>query len=953
MTTAHSLSFGPFRLLPGRRTLLDGELPLRLGSRAFDILVLLAERAGELVSTTELMATVWPGSVVDAGSLRVHVAALRKALGDGRDGHRYIVNLPLQGYCFVAPVQRDVAPRSAAATEAAGPAVPAPAPSSAPAAAASLPALLTRLVGRDALVAELIRQLPLRRCLTLVGPGGIGKTTVALAVAAEVAAGYPQHACVVELAPLADEALVPTALASALGIVVPPTEPERGLAAYLRDKRMLVVLDNCEHLIGAVASLAETLLAHAPGVHLIATSREPLRIQGEWVQRVISLPAPPRAKTMSAREAQDYAATQLFVERARASLDSFELRDADVPAVAEICHRLDGIPLAIELAAASIEQLGVAGLAAQLGDCMALLTRGRRTALPRHQTLRATLDWSHALLPEAERTLLRRLAPFRSHFTLDDALQLGALPHGSEAVAGLVGKSLLVADISGEVVHYRLLELTRDYAAQKLAESGEAAAWARRHAEHLLAQLARAAAEREQQHPGPWLAHHARCIADLRAAAQWCFSPQGDTAIGITLAALAAPLCFALSLMAEFRQLAEQALAAVEADAQAGLPQAATEQRLREEMALREAHGHALWHTRGGGPAMSAAFSRALALAEQLQATDFQLRAVWGLWLLCNTGGDYAGSVRMAERFGEIAAPAPADTGTALAHDRMMALGLHLHGEQARARRHAQRVLEHPLTVNHAARNSGFQFDQRVASRAVLARISWLHGLPEQALLHARHAVDEALAIGHALSLCYAIANGAAPVAFWAGEMDTARRYTELLMARATEHSLYFWQAFGEGYRLLLALHDQPEARPPDPLAGLTNPSVNTLLLETLCTIDAGVIDERMRARMRSDQGGWCAPELLRLQAVERLAQGGPAAAAEARQLLLQGLALARAQQAAAWELRCTMSLARLGQQQGRPAEARVDLAAVLGRFEEGQATRDLVEAAALLRSLG
>ena len=258
MSADHVLSFGPFRLMPSQRMLLEGERPLRLGSRAFDILVTLAERAGEVVSNGELMARVWPNTVVEPGALRVHLFGLRKALGDGRGEQRYIVNVPQQGYCFVAPVERAAARvRPAADDQQAATQAPEQHAVFDAAAIAPLPVLLTRVVGRDELVGNLVRELPTRRCVTFVGTGGIGKTTLAIAVAHGLAPAFGEQVLFVGLAPLEDPRLVSDTLASALGIAALVSDPVRGICAYLRDKRMLFVIDNCEHLIDSVSQLVE------------------------------------------------------------------------------------------------------------------------------------------------------------------------------------------------------------------------------------------------------------------------------------------------------------------------------------------------------------------------------------------------------------------------------------------------------------------------------------------------------------------------------------------------------------------------------------------------------------------------------------------------------------------------------------------------------------------------
>jgi len=367
-----------FRLLVGRKLLSEGERRVRLGSRALDILIALVERAGEIVEKEELIGYVWPNTFVDEANLRVHVAALRKALGDGQEGARYIINTSGLGYSFVAPVKRIKA-------DPPNPEWPAARPP-----ANNLPTLLTRMIGRDDALYAVVEQLPHRRLLTIVGPGGIGKTTLALAVAERLLDAYENGVCFVDLAPLADSGLA-SALASSLGLPILSVDAVPSLIAFLAEQRRLIVLDTCEHVIEASARLVEALVKGCHGVNFLATSREPLRAEGEHVYRLPALDTPMPGGGTTAEEAMAFSSVRLFAERASSSLDTFELDDASAPIVSDICSRLDGVPLAIELAAAHIGVFGVRGLAERLSD-VPFLTQGRRTAFPRHQTLRAGLE---------------------------------------------------------------------------------------------------------------------------------------------------------------------------------------------------------------------------------------------------------------------------------------------------------------------------------------------------------------------------------------------------------------------------------------------------------------------------------------------------------------------------------------------------------------------------------
>jgi len=480
------LSFGPYRLDLVQHVLREGDKPLRLGSRALEILIALVERAGEIVSKNELLSRVWPKSVVQEATLRVHIAALRKALGDDECGTRYVENFSGRGYRFVGHVVRMPVPP--APDTPAFPETLSPETRVSPPCFGNLPAPLATMVDRTQAISTLAARIPLRRFVTIVGPGGVGKTTVALAVAERLFSTYEHGALFVDLAAVTDSSAVTHALAAALGLEPVKDDPVPGILTCLRRKSMLILLDNCEHVVEAAASLAEKILRAAPDIHLLTTSREPLRAGSEYVHRLLPLETPVASATLTRAAAMAFPAIQLFVERASASLDTFDLHDADISAVVEICRRLDGNPLAIELAAARVDLFGVRGLAARLDDCLQLLTRGRRTAGARHQTLRAALDWSYGLLSPLEQVILRRLAVFPGSFDIEAANTIVS-ENGMSAVdlfdslTNLVAKSLLTVDATGEVAMYRLLETTRMYAMEQFEQSDEFVKIRRLHAQ--------------------------------------------------------------------------------------------------------------------------------------------------------------------------------------------------------------------------------------------------------------------------------------------------------------------------------------------------------------------------------------------------------------------------------------------------------------------------------------
>jgi predicted ATPase/DNA-binding CsgD family transcriptional regulator len=375
------------------------------------------------------------------------------------------------------------------------------------------------------------------RLLTLTGSGGSGKTRLALAVAAEMVEDYEDGIWLVELAPLSDPELVVQAVASVLGVREQPGRPLVGtLAEALRDKKMLLLLDNCEHLIGASAELAGTLLRSCPNLRILATSREAFGMTGEVVFAVLPLSLPDPRRLPTTESLPSYEAARLFVERAAAVEPAFQVTEQNAMAIAQVCYRLDGMPLAIELAAARVRVLSVEQISSRLDNRFGLLTGGGRTALPRQRTLRAAMDWGHELLEEGERILFRRLSVFAGGFTLEAAEavcageDLGEDLERSEVLdllASLVDKSLvMVAEHSGEA-RYSLLETLRQYGQQKLDESGEEPAMRRHHAEYYLTLAEEAEPELAGPHQVVWLERLEIEHANLRAALRWLLDPEG------------------------------------------------------------------------------------------------------------------------------------------------------------------------------------------------------------------------------------------------------------------------------------------------------------------------------------------------------------------------------------------------------------------------------------------
>ena len=941
-----AISFGPFRLIAAQRLLLEGDKPVRLGSRALDILATLVERAGEVVGKDELIARAWPRTFVEESNLKFQVSALRRALGDGQGDHRYVVTVPGRGYNFVAPVRIEEPSR---------PPLP---PTITPAGMHNLPLAVTRMIGRDDAVAALVARLSRHRLVTIVGPGGIGKTTVALAVAERIIPGYDHGVWLVDLAPLGDPRLVPSAVATVLGREIRGDDPLPGLVAGLRDERMLLLLDSCEHVIDAAASFAAAALAGAPGVKILATSREPLGVAGERGYRLGPLGSPQPSSRLTAAEAAAFPAVQLFVERVPAVVEDFVLTEANAPLVAEICRRLDGLPLAIEFAAPRAEVLGVEGLAARLDDSLSLLGAGRRTSMPRHRTMRAVVDWSYGLLTEDEQIFFRALSVFTGGFTVEAAaavvMNADQRVTVIDRLADLVAKSLVVADVGGTEPRFRLLDTTRAYAIEKLDGSGEREQLVRRHAEYYRNLFERAEGEARARSTGEWLADYAREITNLRAALDWAFSSGGDGSIGVALAAAAVPVWLRLSLLNECRSRARQALGALETGATRDP---------RTEMRLYAALGSSTSEPAEVGDA----FMKVLDIAESLNDREYQLRALRGLYFYHAGSGRHRAALQFAQKFHEQATNG-ADPNDQLYGERMMGSAKHFLGDQTSARRHLERVLAHHAAADHArdvVRSqdvSRFGTDLQVSARAFLARVLWLQGFSDQAVRAAEISIGEARATGHDLSLCYALAFGACQIALWVGNLAAAKDYTETLLDHSRKHSLPLLSAFGSMLQRLIAIKggdlDGGSRLPPASLGEIAEPSFRFRFLLGLSELAEALartrrIAEGLAVLEAGIDQDWVTPELLRLKGEMVLLQSTPAGVSTATDLFRQALDGARRQGALSWELRAATSLARLLRDRGRCADAVACLQPVYDRFTEGFETADLIAAKQLLDEPG
>jgi predicted ATPase/DNA-binding winged helix-turn-helix (wHTH) protein len=936
-----------------RRELRACGVPVPLGNRAFQILAVLVQSAGELVTKDEFMTRVWPGAIVEENKIQVHISAIRKALGTDRGA---VKTSSGRGYRLVGDwtIRKGNSP--------ADPVAPDPKLLPVQPFLTNVPSAGSALIGRNAAVQDLQEFLSAYRAITLTGPGGIGKTALALEVARSLFPAFHGDCWAVDLVSLSEPGLVPSVVAGVLGLKLGADEIcAESVALAIGGKKLLLVLDNCEHVIDAAARLAEAVMRLCPATSIVATSREILRIDGEHVYRVPPLEVPSQHEQDS-DIVLGYSAIQLFIARAGALDSEFSPRGENLRAIAAICRRLDGIPLGIEFAAARAAMLGPDLVLSRLDKRFELLIGGRRTALPRHQTLRATLDWSYELLPEPEQCLLCRLAVFAAGFTLEAAnAVMSDEGHAAsvtlDQIANLVAKSLVALDGSAPAGRWRLLETIRAYALEKLAGSGDAEQVVRRSAE-FFRDFVRPAMHGSQVQPTVEdMARYGREIDNVRASLDWSFSSVGDVAIGIVLTAAYAPVWLDLSLVVECRERIEHALDCLESNSNVNAPLA---------VQLHIALAVPLLYTMGSVQRIKMVLAKALSTAERLGDAGATLEILFALYGIYHHCGECRKAQSTAERFSRVALRTSDPALPPIAY-RLIGNTLHHGGKQRQAQQSFERMLGAYVAPEYQRHTIWSRYDLHVMGRATLARVLWLRGFVVQGITQAKASLEEAQATGHKPTLCWVLHYGAFPIALMTGDLVAAGQALAILMNVATSLNARFWNIlvhcleakllikrgrFGTGSDLLRTALDTCEK------TGQTicHPEFLGALAEGLaglglCTEALAAID---RALASANRGGevWYVAELLRMKGELLLRGTGDQSTSAAERCFSEALEVAREQDALSWELRIAVSFARLRVRQKRHDDARQLLAPVYNKFTEGFGTPDLCSASAMLESL-
>ena len=886
------VAFGRYQLFPRLRLLLREGVRLELGERALDVLVQLVSMAGQVVSKDSLLSRIWSKGVVEENSLQAQISSLRKILGDDRE---LIATDFGRGYRFTGSVQSHRAVTASLGAHQARVGLPRP---------------RSPLIGRAEELLELNRLLATQTLCTLTGPAGIGKTRLAIEAASESSPCFPDGVYFANLSQLGSAASVSPAISSALvGLAGTGTQ----LASHPR--RALLVVDNCEHVTSACAAALERLLETDPRLSVLLTSQIPLGLDGEQVYRLSPLAVP--VHTIKAADAQNYSAIELFVRRVTSADYHFELTDENVEQVTALCRALDGVPLALEIAAARVPSLGLAAVTEDLALSSGLLTAQKRQTSGRHRTLGDALKWSYQLLNSAEQTVFQELAIFPGDFTITTAEQivsakLEGTPRLVDVLYGLVEKSLITLQVGTQPSRYRYLTMLRAYALEQLAD--RTAAMAEKHARFVEQLVSQAQRDWMSLPTTQWRRQYEHHIDDIRSALAWAFLDNQHRTLGLRILANSAPFWIQLSLHDECRQWITNVLEETKAPSIEA----------HQEMMIQAALATSLTWSRGPIPANGQAWSRAGYLALRLDDKEMQLQAEYGLWLFHLRSGRYAQALRHGKSMADLALM-HCDQPALLTARRLIGTAHHFLGNHTGALIEIESMLDSYARDERHGSLFRFGLDQRVAGWAFHARILRLTGNATKARRAAQVAIDEAVALDHACTLCCALAEGSCTVAALSGDVEEVARVSQKLKQVAGNHGLAFWGLYGSAFSLWAQMFKDPYAVSVVDIRSAIetlqtqgfDPTYSVFLSDFAnAMVEQGYPQEAAKfinTHLTGDAARgqlWNAPELMRVKSRTLL---GKSLREEKSEILQQALTLARTQGAKEWELRLTADRGKPG----------------------------------------
>ncbi|WP_156255035.1 ATP-binding protein [Sandarakinorhabdus oryzae] len=887
---------------------------LPLGARACRILHALAKRPGQIVSASELMSAAWPNMIVEDVNLRVQIASIRKILSSNDCTAVSIKTVPREGYVLVA--SRGPADGDAVAS------------GSRP---FSIPRLLAPLIGRSEALSTVSSLMTENRIVTITGAAGIGKTSLALAAAGEWASAGRETAFVDLAAPMSSSQ-VAGKVYTALELDSRPQDVIAGIVRALKSRQLLLVIDNCEHVLEGVAETVRAIATGTDGVTILATSRESLNVAGEHVFPLGPLSYASSRERLNAATARTFPAIELFASSARARGQEFPVHDGNASHVAEICRRLDGIPLAIKLAAASCSIMTVGELARGLDDRFAFLTHGERSALPHHRTLQAAIDWGYDLLSESEARVFRGLGAFRNAFSLSDAQEVAGGPSlgpaaFADAMASLVAKSLVATDLATEPATFRLLETNRIYALLKLEELGERESVAQRHALYTLKRLVSANAMARAD----GIAMFRRLVDDWRGAHDHAV---GSGQHGLALSLLRQAIAVSeLHMGSEFvaRADATFALADENQSRQADLDELAI--RIFYAMTISQVVSIVL-------PSSYARIAdssrRALHLAKTYDLFPEQLNVLWTLIYSATGRADMHELRRATDEFVRTAsllgdAPALATAG------RVEGGAAFWLGDFDRSLQTTTRSIANPRAGRHSRMPEVFAHYPAALTMRALAL--WATGRFEEARTDIEMAATVAEEIRHAPTKRWLHVVGRIPIAVWSGEFELSRRLLGEIDQLATETSNPGWVTDLHNWELAISALEETGGSYGSPSMAWRAPTPWQADMQTTMHCCFHRPSDMARIKLNGDH--WCAAEHFRAAGEQLLGARSPDYA-EVKRLFLAALAIADRQNAVAWQIRARVSLARLYRMSGDPGQIAQILQPVFDSFASDSLNADV-----------
>ena len=918
------------------RNVICNGLQLDVGGRAFDILIVLLENNGHVVSQEELIARAWPKLFVEEANLRVNIASLRKLFREHGATTEYIKTIQRRGYLFTEPVKEIYleSPPSQITS--------------------NLPKILSKLIGRDHEISEVSELLINKRFVSVVGPGGVGKTTLALKIAKSLDAQFNGNVSFADLAVITRGDFIESALVSSLGISLRGQNAVASIVSHLKNERTLLLVDNCEHVIEDVSLILMRLFTEVPELYILATSREALKVEGEEVFALGPLKVPPQKSDLTAKEILEWPAIQLFMEKAVSSGYRRELSDDDARIVAKICESVDGNALAIELAGSRVGQHGIDGTSILINSKKNIQLPGRRDAISRHQSLKVMVEWSFLLLERRDRIALTRLSIFVGAFTLNAAKEVicDDLLNDVDielSLTSLCEKSLLSGSNTLEGFGYRLLDTTWRYANEKLTESGERAAIQIKHRQYLIGVLADS--ERVSFEQSSVVCEDlADVLGNVSISLEGCSQDNSNNKHVSKLVALTMPVLLRRSMLKECLNWTQQALNCLDD----------SECNTETELALWEGLAVSTMFTKGNSRETLDTINKGIELARKLDSFEAELRLLAGLHIYRSRTGEFQELMEISEQAIQVSEKIQSDYFTAMA-EWMMGVATHLCGNQVLAQEYCEKAMRRSATGSFHL--DAFGYDHRIRGLIVLARVLWLRGFPCKAEQVCLEAIREAESRNHGVALCIALIY-TTTVSLWSGHVQTAKTRIERLLKYSKELSLGPYLAVGITMRGYLAVINGDRRQGIQDLkAGL-----NALAKEQHRVLSTEFLLVLARAMSETNQGDealllleeahqlsknqgekYQFAEIQRVRGTVLLAQG--ASKEKVEQVYREALAISQEQKVLGWELRVTVSLADLLISMKRETEARQILNETINKFSGEVDTSDMKIALALRKS--